>query len=128
MKVTVGDTIYFLVSMIFDDRVRKRGESVKLTARSIAESRDRNGHSVLDLAHDPKAQTARWGEERLGVGEFPSHLPTYTRGSIEEDEARALALVVAHSYAEPTARAAALAAYHAEFRSSSAGQAQTSGD
>ncbi|MEW5012258.1 hypothetical protein NAI87_00375 [Clavibacter michiganensis subsp. michiganensis] len=113
--------------MIFDDRVRKRGESVQLTARSIAESRDRNGYSVLDLAHDPKAQAARWGEERLGVGEFPSHLLTYTRGSVEEDEARALAIAVAHSYAEPTARAKALAEYHAEFRSNSTGPALASG-
>jgi hypothetical protein len=128
MKVKPGDTVHFLVSMIFDDQVRKRGESIKLTARSIAESRDRNEHSVLDLAHDPKAQTARWGEERLGVGEFPSHLPIYTRGSVEEDEARALAIAVAHSYAEPTARAKALAAYHAEFRSSTAGQALASGE
>jgi hypothetical protein len=128
MKVKPGDTVHFLVSMTFGGEVRKRGESIELTARSIAEARDRNGHSVLDLAHDPKAQTVRWGEERLGVGEFPSHLPNYTRGSVEEDEARALAIAVAHSYAEPTARAEALAAYHAEFRSSTAGQALASGE
>jgi hypothetical protein len=120
--------VHFLASMIFDNRVRTRGESVVLTARSIADSRDRNGHSVLDVAHDPEAQTARWGEQRLGVGEFPSHLPTYTRGSVEEDEARALALTVAHSYVEPAARAKALAAYRAQFRSGSAKPALASGE
>ncbi len=71
----------------FSSRLMLWGDVAEITPFIREFGRDRNGNSWVDIAGDPEAQLARWGRVRYALGPWPSNLPRYEPGSLEEQEA-----------------------------------------
>lgn len=68
--IAPGDIVHFLDSgLVFDGRVRLRGEQFTLTEAQIESTRDRNGISWLDYSDEQ--QLARWGKINFARGPIP---------------------------------------------------------
>lgn len=100
-KLAEGDIIHFRTDVVAWGDVRKRGASVTLTAEMIARTLRRDGSSWLDEVDDP--------EGRIGRGEWPAGLPTWTYGDAEWEASRESARRRAWSVSDPQERAAARA-------------------
>lgn len=73
-----GDVLHILAGglMLFGQAYR-RGDTLVLQPDHFERSRDRHGDSWLsDLSEE--AQVSRWGAVKLGIGRFPSDLPTWS--------------------------------------------------
>lgn len=62
-------------------QVATRGQTVTVTASLVEASRDRFGHSWLDLVDDPGQQVARWGKVYFSRGPAPEDMSPWTPGS-----------------------------------------------
>lgn len=68
--IAPGDIVHFLDSgLVFDGRVRLRGEQFELTEAQIESTKDRNGVSWLDYTDEE--QQARWGTIHFARGPIP---------------------------------------------------------
>lgn len=66
----------------------RRGDSITITAAMLDESRDRLGHSWLEIIADEAAQLRRWGVAYFAPGAAPADLTSWEPGSPEHHEAR----------------------------------------
>jgi hypothetical protein len=121
---TPGDSIHFLVDgftfaldtgLMAQSHVSRRGETAVLTQKLIDASRDRDGHSWLDLLHDELAQIERWGQVRFAPGAAPADIAPWLPGSVEAEQAREQARRAAFAILDDTERRRALADIDARF-------------
>ena len=95
--------------------ISRRGQTVTFSPEEVELSRDRNGHSWLDLADDADAQTEAWGKVYFAPGPFPATAMTAVRGSVEWEDAYADARRAAWEHPEGVERTRALAELREKF-------------
>jgi hypothetical protein len=87
-----GDVVHVKVSGLSAfGRVWSRGDTFRLEPQDIAHSVNRHGESFIDR------ELAMGADGKLGLGEWPADVPTWTPGSVEHQEAREAARREAHA-------------------------------
>lgn len=111
-----GDQLHFLRSGFlfrssegsYGGETSARAQTITVTATLLELAKDRNGNSWIDLVHDEKAQTARWGQPMFRSGPAPDDLTLWQPGTAEEDVAREAARHTVNALPYGTTRDAAL--------------------
>ena len=93
----------------------RRGDSITITAAMLDESRDRLGHSWLEIIADEHSQLARWGLAYFAPGAAPADMQPWELGSTEWAEAREQARREAWAIPSGRERIAALKAVEDRF-------------
>ncbi len=110
----IGDTIHFTDSgLVFDGRVRLRGEQFTLTEVQIESTKDRNGRSWLDLSDDE--QLARWGRINFQRGPAPENMHPWDTDLAAREARRQFLINEAKRIGHPTEQRIELARIAEEF-------------
>jgi hypothetical protein len=99
-----GTKIHALGAIVFGNIALRRGDTLILSRQHIELSLNIHGESFLSLLDDDDAQVAKWGEVKIHLGEFPSDLTPWVKGSPDEDIERDRRMRLAWAKTNPTER------------------------